>query len=343
TAAAKASFMALLEGEFPGRVDVELPGGEVASMVVFPGEMTTDSSSCVVIKDAGDDPDVTHAREIGCKLSRSAHPGVHFHRGRGVGVVIMPGLQVEVGEPAINPAPRTMITGALEKLSEAYEEEPAFDVEPFIPGGEELARKTFNPRVGVEGGLSVLGTTGRVVPFSNEAFVASIAQQLSVLASNGAEELVLTSGKRSENNVRQEFSHLPAMAFVHFGNLIGPTLEKAVEYGFGKIHLVIRFGKGVKLAAGNLDTHSRHVSFDPEFLAGIAATCGVTPEQTARIKNQKLANAVPDILPFHQYPCFYFTVARSCYDVCKPLLSDDAQLRVVLMINDHHRVVVPEN
>ena len=341
TAAASASLLALVRGEFPGRVTVHLPNEEQAQFPVFSGHLSGDSASCVVIKDAGDDPDVTHAREIGCKLTRSPYPGVHFHRGTGIGQVTMPGLQVDVGEPAINPVPRAMIAGELEQLARQYEEPLAFEVEPFVPGGEALARQTFNPRVGVKGGISVLGTSGRVWPFSHEAFVASLEQQLSVAASYGCREEVLTSGKRSEKRVRSHLDQLPSTAMIHFGNLIGVTLEKVCHYGFSTIHLVVRLGKGVKLAAGNLDTHSRKVSFDPEFLAGLAAKSGCPSHVVTQIKALKLANAVVKLLPFVDYDFFYQSMARECYSVCKPLLPDGAHLKLWFLVDEENLVVVP--
>ncbi|NOU61120.1 cobalt-precorrin-5B (C(1))-methyltransferase CbiD [Marinifilum caeruleilacunae] len=339
TAATKACFIALIEQQFPKWVEVELPAGEKAQYVIFPENLTAASASCVVIKDSGDDPDVTHAKEIGCELSFSDREGVHFLRGKGLGVVSLPGLQVSVGEPAINPVPRKMVSTVLERLSEEYETDLAFDVKAFIPEGEELAKQTFNPRIGVEGGISIIGTTGIVKPLSNEAFLASIAQQVKVAKGNNCSEIVLTSGKRSENRLKKDFPNLPQVAFIHFGNLVGDTIKLAVAEGIEKVNVAIMFGKSVKLAEGHLDTHSKNVVFNGDFVANLAKETGYSEEVQRKIRKLKLANAILDIIPFSQNEAFYHLVAQKCYKTCKQLLHESGSLQLFLLLGDEGMII----
>ncbi|GAF02094.1 cobalt-precorrin-5B (C(1))-methyltransferase CbiD [Saccharicrinis fermentans] len=236
-ACAKACCIALMEGAFPAWVEVVLPGGEKVRLVIFSQELSEKSAACVVVKDAGDDADVTHAKEIGCELSISDIVGIHFQRGKGVGEVTLPGLQVQVGEPAINPVPRKMITDMLSQMIEEYRLAHGFAVKPFVPEGEELAKQTFNSRVGVLGGISILGTSGIVEPYSNKAFLESIRQQVRVAFESTCGEVVLTSGKRSENRLKETFSHLPSVAFIHFGNMVGETLKLSAKEGIDKINM----------------------------------------------------------------------------------------------------------
>lgn len=342
TAAVKACFLGLVTGGvFPDEVSVMLPGGGSAVFPVFSANVIDAKASCVVVKDAGDDADVIHGHEIGCELNISPDQGVKFLQGEGVGKITLPGLSVPVGQPAINPVPRQMVTNLLEHLAEEYGLETGFEVRAFVPEGERLAAKTFNPRVGVEGGISIIGTSGRVIPFSSEAFLASIRPQLAVAMETGFREVVLTSGKRSENLIRSDFSHLPDTAFIHFGNLIGDTIRLAVEEGAEKITLALMFAKSTKLAAGNLDTHSKNCRFDPVFLTDIARNCGFTSDVIDKIESVKMANAVLDIIPPEVSPLFYQTIATKCFEVCKPLIPENIAFRFV-MLTDNERMITIE-
>jgi cobalt-precorrin-5B (C1)-methyltransferase len=341
TAAVKACFRGLVTGVFPEEVSVVLPDGGDAAFPVFSANFSGAKASCVVIKDAGDDADVIHGHEIGCELNFSSQPGVKFLQGEGVGKVTLPGLSVPVGQPAINPVPRQMVTNLLESLAEEHGLETGFEVRAFVPEGERLVAKTFNPRVGVEGGISIIGTSGRVIPFSSEAFLASIRPQLAVAMETGFREVVLTSGKRGENLIRSDFSHLPDTAFVHFGNLIGDTIRLAVEEGAEKITLALMFAKSTKLASGHLNTHSKNCRFDPGFLAGIARSCGFTSDVIDKIESVKMANAVLDIIPPEVSPFFYQAIATKCFEVCKLLIPENIAFRF-LMLTDNDRMITIE-
>jgi cobalt-precorrin-5B (C1)-methyltransferase len=339
TACAKACFLAITEQKVPSEVSVQLPDGSPAAFKIFPEELSKDSASCIVIKDAGDDPDVTHAKEIGCRLRTVNQPGVRFIRGKGIGMVTMPGLQLPVGEPAINPVPCKMITDMLESFSALYETDCGFEVEPFVPEGEEIARQTFNSRVGVIGGISIIGTSGKVIPYSNEAFLTTIRYQLSVAVENGLDEIVLTAGKRSENTLKPYIRHLPEIAYIHYGNSIGETLQMAANTGFNKINLGLMLGKAVKLAEGHLDTHSHKVSMNIGFIMQVARECNYPEETIQELNQQTLANAIPSIIPFSSKEPFYKSIALRCFQVCKRQLKDDTTFRLFL-ISDKDEIVI---
>jgi len=180
-----------------------------------------------------------------------------------------------VGEPAINPVPRLMIVNACKKLL-AYHglENKGVDVTIFVIDGEIIAKRTLNERLGIIGGISILGTTGIVTPFSASSYIASIVQGIDVAVANGADELVINSGARSEKYLAALFPGLPAFAFIHYGNWIGETLEKIATGSIKKVNMGIMLGKSVKLAEGLLDTHSGKNTWNKEFVYQLALDCG---------------------------------------------------------------------
>jgi cobalt-precorrin-5B (C1)-methyltransferase len=342
TAAAKACVLALIERKFPQNVEVILPGGEKACFPVFEGELSKKSASCITIKDAGDDPDMTHAKEIGCKIELIEDGGITFCRGKGIGKVTLPGLEVAEGEPAINPVPRKMVSNMLHQVAKKYELECGFKVTPFVPEGDELAEQTFNPRIGVVGGISILGTSGKVIPYSNESFLETIKQQLGVVSGSSCSRVVLTSGKRSENYLVSIYPDLPSVAFVHFGNLIGESIKLAVERGMRQISLGIMFGKGIKLAEGHLNTHSKDTRFNPIFASQLAKECDYPDEIIQKIKKLTLANAISGLIPFSPEEPYYQLVAQKCYNHCRPLLKKKVSLSFYLLFNNGSSVEIGE-
>ena len=332
--------MTIIEQKFPSEVSVQLPDGSAAVFKIFPEELSKDGASCIVIKDAGDDPDVTHGKEIGCSIRIVNQPGVRFVRGKGIGMVTMPGLQVNVGEPAINPVPRKMITEMLETLSALYETDCGLEVKPFVPEGEEIAGQTFNSRVGVIGGISIIGTSGKVIPYSNEAFLTTIRYQLSVAGENGLNEIVLTAGKKSENTLKPHFAHLPELAYIHYGNSIGETLQMAANVGFDKINLGLMLGKAVKLAEGHLDTHSHKVSMNIDFISQVARENNYPEETIQELTQQTLANAIPSIITFSSEEPFYKSIAHRCFQVCKEQLNNETTFRLFLLSDKDEIVIV---
>lgn len=313
-AAAKAALMALLTGESLERVTVTLPAGEDVELSVAALRWEGKAVTGVVIKDAGDDPDVTNGREIWATVEWSDLPGVHFKAGKGVGTVTLPGVGLPVGEPAINPVPRRMITGEIEKLLQAAGKNRGVWVAISVPGGEELAAKTFNPKLGIVGGISILGTSGVVRPFSSEAFVATIRKEIQVARALGCCHIVINSGAKSERVLRARFTDLPTQAFIHYGNYIGETLKIATEEGVESVTMGIMLGKAVKLAEGHADTHSRQVVMNRDFIASLAAQAGCTGELCDRICQLSLARELWTLLP-PEHP-FFQLIVRKCEEVC---------------------------
>jgi cobalt-precorrin-5B (C1)-methyltransferase len=334
SAAAKASLQAIINQRFDNEVTIQLPTGEAVAMRVYPQTLTITTASCTVIKDAGDDPDVTHACEIGCSVEINQSGNYTFHQGEGVGRVTLPGLQVEVGEPAINPTPRQMMVQMAQSVLNEYDIEAGVRFTPFIPQGKMLAQKTFNPRIGIEGGLSIIGTSGRVMPYSDEAFINALRQQISIAQHTSCRQLVATSGRRSELLLQKDLPDLPLQAFVHHGNMVGETLQIAVEKGFTAITLGIMLGKAIKLAEGNLNTHSSKITFNAQFAAQLASVNNIDSERCESIGQLKLANAITAIIPFTENEPFYIAIARHCWEVCQTVLPEQTQLSLVLLCED---------
>jgi cobalt-precorrin-5B (C1)-methyltransferase len=263
-AAAKGALTLLLSGKAPQSVAVTLLTGDALDIAV--ADCRADgpvSAVCRVIKDAGDDPDITHKAEIGARVrletDRSAG-GVRITGGRGVGRVTKPGLEVPPGEPAINPGPRKMMVQAVEEVRRDHGNDAAVSVEVFVPEGERLARSTLNARLGILGGISILGTTGIVKPMSHEAYEATIRSALSVARAAALDRVVLTTGRRSERFAQAFLKDLPEEAFVQIGDYFRASLETAVALGFSRITLAVFFGKAVKMAQGVPHTHAARSS-----------------------------------------------------------------------------------
>lgn len=319
-AAAKSALLTLLTGQVFGKVEITLPCGEAVELPVYHTGKGTDSVTCSVLKDAGDDPDVTNGCAIQAKVSLCDCRGVFFKAGKGVGTVTLPGLGLEVGEPAINPVPRSMMMAETEKILAGYAVVKGVVIEIAVPGGEELALKTFNPKLGIVGGISVIGTSGVVRPFSAEAFVATIRKEMQVAKALDCRHVVINSGAKSEKVLRQHFPDLLPQAFVHYGNYIGETLKIAEEEEIEQITMGIMIGKAVKFAEGNTDTHSRNVVMNREFIAGIARESGCAAEICGRINAMPLARELWTILPA-DHP-FYTLLVQKCREVAQAFLHD---------------------
>lgn len=331
TAAAKAALIRLLTGESLSEVRFRIPDGEELSLPLASVCQETDTSAtAAVVKDAGDDPDVTHRSVIEAKVAFSAQPGIRFLQGRGVGKVTLPGLGLPVGEPAINPVPRQMMVRELSALYGG-----GLEVTISVPGGEELALRTFNPKLGIVGGISIIGTSGIVRPFSSEAFVEAIRREVEVCQAIGAERLVLNSGARSERYVKREYPDLPPQAFVHYGNYIGDTLKIADDLHIGKVTMGIMLGKAVKLAEGHLNTYSKQVVMNKQFLQELARDCGCSPEAQAVIAKMTLARELWKGLPEADAALFFPALLGLCLKHCLALLSR-TELTLMLIDEDGH-------
>ncbi|MDE2384681.1 MAG: cobalt-precorrin-5B (C(1))-methyltransferase [Alphaproteobacteria bacterium] len=260
TAAVKAALTALREGTFADPVSITLPKGEEPSFPLALAEKGDGWARAGIVKDAGDDPDVTHGAMIIAKVTPGGR-GLRFRAGEGVGLVTKPGLPIGVGEPAINPVPRALMTGVAEALGFAD-----LEIEISIPGGAALAEKTWNPRLGIVGGLSILGTTGVVNPFSCAAWIASIHRGIDVARAAGLLHVAGCTGSTSEDAVRAHFG-LPLEAMLDMGDFAGGVLKYLRSHPVPRLTLGGGFGKMVKLAQGHMDLHSGRSQVDFEWLA----------------------------------------------------------------------------
>ena len=263
TAAVKAAFAALRTGEFPDPVTITLPKGETPAFALALEGRGDGWAQAGIVKDAGDDPDVTHGCVVIATV-REKGSGVTFKAGNGVGTVTREGLPIPPGEPAINPAPREMMRAVIAELGGSNVE-----IEISIPNGEALAEKTWNPRLGIVGGLSILGTTGIVHPFSCAAWIASIHSGVDVARAMGLTHVAGCTGSTSEDAVRAHY-RLPLEAMLDMGDFAGGLLKYLRDHPVARVTIGGGFGKMVKLAQGALDLHSGRSQVDLDWLAGVA-------------------------------------------------------------------------
>ncbi len=260
TAATKAAYTALLTGTFPDPVTITLPKGETPSFPLAHHDLGKGWARAAIIKDAGDDPDVTHGATIRVTLRQVGH-GVTFRAGEGIGTITRPGLPLAIGEPAINPVPRKMMQSVIAELGGGNVE-----IEIAVPGGAALAEKTWNPRLGIVGGISILGTTGIVHPFSCAAWIASIHRGVDVARAMGLQHIAGCTGSTSEDAVRKHFN-LPLEAMMDMGDFAGGLLKYVRVNPIRRVTVGGGFGKIVKLAQGALDLHSGRSQVDFDWLA----------------------------------------------------------------------------
>jgi cobalt-precorrin-5B (C1)-methyltransferase len=273
TAAATAAYTALLTGEFPDPVRIDLPRGLHPSFALATERLTQDAATVGIVKDAGDDPDVTHGAHLTATVSWRPEPGTELAGGEGVGVVTRPGLGLPVGGPAINPVPRAMITQAVAEVVG----ERGTRVVISVPDGERMARKTTNRRLGVLGGISILGTTGIVRPFSTASWRASVVQAVQVAAAQGERTAVLCTGGRTEKGAMALLPECADVCFVEVGDFTGAALRTALAHGITRVVFVGMVGKLTKLAAGVLMTHYTRSAVDTTVLGRLTAEAGGAP------------------------------------------------------------------
>ena len=322
TAAAVAATLRLIKGETPDEVPVLLPNGETIMVAIGYGE-----GYAYCIKEAGDDPDVTNGLEI--RASVEPAESFEIYGGKGVGKFTLPGFDYPPGEAAINKAPREMIRHNLEPLNIDYS---PLTITISVPQGAEIALRTFNPRLGIEGGISIIGVSGIVKPFSEEAFIDSIRKCMTIAKASGSERVVINSGGKSERFVKSLYPNLPQQAFVEYGNYIGETLKMANEFGFKYVTLGVMLGKAVKLAAGHLDTHSRKTTMDKGFIAQLLKESGCDND----INNITLARELWAMIPSDKVNTFASTIIHHCAEYCNPLLPNGNL--TILLIDDEGRI-----
>jgi cobalt-precorrin-5B (C1)-methyltransferase len=321
TAAAAAAYEVVLGGELPDPVTIELPGGKRPSFAVAMSRAERGSVTVGIVKDAGDDPDATHGALVWVRVSAGeAGAGVTFRAGEGVGTVTLPGLPLAVGEPAINPAPRRMIAEALARVAAAHAGRadtgagsdsgagsgagsdsgagsgagsgaatpPDVVVEVGVQDGAEIAKRTWNPRLGIVGGLSILGTTGVVIPYSCSAWIASIRQGIDVAVAAGHRHVIAATGETSERAAQERYG-LPQSALLDMGDFAGAVLSHLARHPIPRLTLAGGFAKLSKLAAGHLDLHSARSQVDLGRLASVAGRLGAPQGVVREIASAKTA------------------------------------------------------
>ena len=305
-AATKGAMQLILDGKKPSRVRIRLlTGDDIYIPIHYCRLEKQDSAICTVIKDAGDDPDVTHKAEIGARVSiQSAGDNqsgskpleIIITGGEGVGRVTKPGLEVPPGRPAINPGPVKMITQAIHDVLKNHGLNGTVETEIFVPQGEKIAENTLNARLGILGGISILGTTGIVRPMSHDAFIATIRSALSVARASGARKVVLTTGRRSERFAQHLWPKLAEEAFVQIGDFFKMSLEVASRQGFEKVTLAVFFGKALKMAQGVPHTHAAKASLTLDKLAAWAQEITGNRELSQHILAANTARHAFDII-----------------------------------------------
>ncbi len=280
TATSLAAARLLLEGETTEACTITLPRGQhvefkLSQCFLKKQGLLTNHPSAIAstIKDAGDDPDVTHGSTVFAEVQLCKQSGVHFHAAQGVGIVTREGLSISKGEPAINPVPRQMMITHLGQLADELDYTGGFNVSIGVENGEVIAQKTMNPRLGIVGGLSILGTTGIVRPFSCSAYIASIQQGIDVAYKNGVKHIAACTGSTSEDRA-QKLYELPDMALIEMGDFVGAVFKQLKKSPVSKLSLVAGFGKLSKLANGHMDLHSRSSNIDLKILAELAQQAG---------------------------------------------------------------------
>jgi cobalt-precorrin-5B (C1)-methyltransferase len=295
-AAAKAATLALLSGVWPDEVTVSLPTGETTSMTPVERRLDADGAYCCVVKDGGDDPDVTHGALICALVRRAPAPGIAIEGGLGVGRVTLPGLGLPVGEAAINPVPRKQIrANVAEAIALAHPDgqdalaREGLKVVVSVPDGERIAQRTLNPRLGILGGISILGTSGKVHPYSTAAWRSAVVQAVKLATYHSLERVVLATGARSEQYAMRLFPELPEVAFVEVSIFTGAALRTCAAHGVREAALVAMISRVVKTAQGRMVTHVAGNPVDIAFLAQVCRDAGSSDELVAAVARANTA------------------------------------------------------
>lgn len=316
SAATKAALLSLIFSQTHNTVEVILPKGKIAKLKIawIKYSQNNQSVTSSVIKDGGDDPDVTHGAEICSTVTFTNEKGqIEIDGGLGVGRVTRPGLGLEIGQAAINPVPKQMIEQVVFDIAKTILGDKGIKVIISVPKGIELAKKTDNPRLGIVGGISILGTTGIVFPYSTASFAASIRQGLDVAISLGTTVVVLTTGGRSEDYIKNIYKSLPEYAFVQMGDFSGYTIKQCSNRNLKKIIIAGFIGKLTKMAMGIKQTHVRgsHISMD--YLANLASICVNSESIINDIKKANTARHVSEIIIQNNIQNFFDLICKQVY------------------------------
>ncbi len=294
-AAAKGAVSMLLSGCLLESVQIDTPKGWPLTLNLEDIQRSSDEVSCAVRKDSGDDPDITNGILIYARARRRADQGIEIEGGPGVGRVTLRGLSLEVGQAAINPVPQAMIRHEVNQVCGEWGFTQGITIQIFVPEGEQIARKTFNPRLGIVGGISIIGTSGIVEPMSEQAFVESIRLEMKMLRERGCDDLLVIPGNYGETFARESLN-LNVRQAVKSSNFIGEVLDFAVELDFKSLLVVGHVGKTVKLAGGIMNLHSRNADGRMEILAAHAACHGADTEQIKAIMGCAMTDEAVEII-----------------------------------------------
>jgi len=331
---AAASYM--FSGESPNKARITLPKGQNVDFdIVYSRILSHENSGFVesvqsaTIKDAGDDPDVTHGALIMVSVKKVSSHGVRFCAGEGVGTVTKAGLLLPVGEPAINPVPRAMMTQHLKLIAEKNNYKGGFELTVAIEKGEALAKKTMNARLGIMGGLSILGTTGIVKPFSCSAYIASIYQGIDVARANGLQHIAVCTGSTSEAAV-QQYYQLPDMAIIEMGDYVGAVVKHLAKAPIAKLTLAAGFGKLSKLAAGHMNLHSSSSVIDFKQFAEFASKLGAQSSTRQKIEQANTSEEVLQICTAQEIPIVQY-IGEQAKRFLRSKLPDTIDLNIVIV------------
>lgn len=329
-AAAKAATRYLVTGARPEAIEITLPNGTIARFVLHRSERVGTHAICSVIKDAGDDPDCTHGAELIADVETNANPGIQILGGAGVAHVTKPGLGLDVGAPAINPIPRqNIIAMVTEELANSPYSGATVTIS--VPGGEEMAKKTINARLGLLGGISILGTTGIVRPYSTAAFKTSVIQAIDVAATQELKELALTTGGRSENYAMKMHPHLPEEAFIQMGDFVGIALKHCVRRNIERVNLVGMIGKLSKMADGRMQTHAAGSEVNMDLLAELASELGADEAFCAQVRASNTARHVLELCKSAGWGDITSAICRRAVEHCARHAGGNLHVHAYLM------------
>ena len=330
TAAAKAALISMINKNKISSVEVILPKEKKITVIVANCQFDNNAARCSVIKDGGDDPDVTHGAEIIVDLQITEDVGkIEIDGGQGVGRVTKPGLGLEVGSAAINSTPKKMIIQNLSEIGKEVLKKNGIRVIISVPKGKEIAPKTDNPRLGIIDGISILGTTGIVIPYSTASFAASIRQSLDVTIAMGDKTVVLTTGGRSEDFARNEIS-LPEHCFVQMGDFSGYTIQQCAKKSIKKAYVAGFIGKLTKIAMGVKQTHVKGSKVDMDFLSEIARKCSATKQTLDEIKKANTARHVQEIILDNKIDGFFVAICKQAYEKMRKHCENKVEIEVIL-------------
>ncbi len=329
-AAAKAALVAIMTQKKVDTVEVLLPKEKTIKINIFSCKFDSTAASCSVIKDGGDDPDVTHGAEIIVDLNLTDNVNqIEIDGGHGVGRVTKPGLGLEIGTAAINPTPKKMIVENLTSIGSQILAKNGIKVVISVPKGKEIAPKTDNPRLGIIDGISILGTTGIVIPYSTASFAAAIRQSIDVTLAMKDNTVVLTTGGRSEEFSKKQLS-LPEHCFVQMGDFAGYAIQQCAKKGIKKAYVAGFIGKLTKIAMGVKQTHVKGSKVDMDFLSSVASNCGASKETLTQIKKANTARHVQEIVLKNKVEGFFDAVCEQAYKQMRAHSENKVEIEVIL-------------